>query len=430
MRAAVALVTVLAATVGSWSRCADPPANMRPRVEALVAQLDVDARGQRDKAEAELLALGPAILEFIPAPDGPEISAEQRLRLKRLIPKLWRAQVAVEIQGKTVGFPAAEVKLREALQTIERQTGNAVRDMREEFNQEASDPTVSVDAKPYTFWQAIDKVAGQAGISIYPFTEDRTVGLVGRPAAKRPVCYAGALRLAVDRLVLQRDYAGEDQQPACYVNLEVLVEPRLRPLLVEIDTASCKVVDDRDRQLTFLGPKTFPVAINGKTLHFPLSLRLASPQRDALRLATFAGEMSLWLPAHVETFVFKELAKGKTSDQTRGGIRLGVRQVEDDGQGAWAVLIAFQVLSEPQTVESHMQAGLDPQIHLRKIADGTRFENNGGFNTIQQDASGAEIEFYFRDAPGQMEDFQLVVQTPVGAVAVPVQFAFSNLELP
>jgi hypothetical protein len=428
---AVSLAVALALTV-AVDRClvAQDRSETARRVEQLVRDLDANNRSQRDRAEEDLLALGPSILDYVPAPDEQGISAEQRLRLRRLLPRLWRAKLEEDVKGRPVQFPNEPAPLDALLSSLQQQSGNVVRDLREQFHQEPANPRIRVDLGRTTFWPALDRVIESAGMALYLFTEDRTVGLIGRPAIRKPVCYAGAFRLAVDRVVVQRDYAAGDTTAAAFIALEMLVEPRLKPLLVEIDTAKFTVTDDRDRPIPLAGPKSFPIVPDPKLYHLPVTLKLAAPRREAHRIKSLRGEFLVSLPAHVETFVFANLAKSRSFEQSRAGVRVRVAQLDDDGEGTWTVPLLVALPAAAPPTESHLQAALEPELFLAKVVDQTRFDQNGGFNTVTEEPNRVHTEYYFRDVPGKLEDYQLVVRVPVGVTSVPVSFAFENLELP
>ena len=418
---------------GALCLAAPAPAEER-KVEALVVgglvrQLDSDAPEERDQAEESLEKLGPDALAFIPDLDSDRISAEQRRRLRRLLPKLWQARLHAQVQGSVVTLDNPSIPLDELLATIQKQTGNQVTDLRRQFNQEPANPTIKLSAPSLRFWEALDQVTAQSGLGYYFFTDDRSIGLTGTALLRPPTAYAGAFRATVQRLDLDRDYTGEIPMPVCSTRLEILVEPRLQPIMLEVRTADVSIKDDLGNSLAVMGPKEFSLSIEAGVYHFPLLLRTPAPPRAAKTIAELKGELGVWLPANVEEFAFGDLGVGRQSGQSKSGLKVDVGPigVED---GVWTVPVETAVLTENRPVDSHLQAALEPTIYLRHKGDKIRFEQNGGLSTIFEEPQRSKVEYLFVDAPGAVGDYEVVVRLPVGLTRTPVKFEFKDLELP
>src|SRR5690606_15759903 len=104
-----------------------------------------------------------------------------------------------------------------------------------------------------------------------------------------------------------------DQQegPACSVTFGVFMEPKVRPVMIELTLADCTARDDQGNSLRFQGSERIPLNVEKSAYHLPITLRMDSPPRSSTKLAILEGQLSIWLPAHTEEFVFDGLDQGK-----------------------------------------------------------------------------------------------------------------------
>lgn len=403
----------------------DAAAPTREQVARLVLELDAEARAERERAEKELVELGPGVLALLPSTDDPDLSAEQRQRLRRLVPSLWQARLALDVAGSRIALGTGTLK--EILERIADQTGNPLVDLRADFNQEVTNPQLELGGEAELFWKAIDSLGDAAGLSLYAHAADRKLGIVGRPRPPSPIAYAGAFRFEVQKILIERDLTQLDDPPTCALLLDGLVEPRLQPLAVEVDSAKIEATDDKGRKLSSLSPESYPILIDPTSFQFPLQLRLAAPARDAARI-NLAAELAVTLPSHVDQVIFDKLDARRPTERSTAGLRaeLGVITSED---GVWSVPLSIQYLVSAGAVESHLQASMRNELFL-EAADGTRFAQNGGMNSLPAEGPEFRAEYLFVDAPGKLTDYRLVVRVPSGLTQLPVRFAFKDLPLP
>jgi len=102
--------------------------------------------------------------------------------------------------------------------------------------------------------------------------------------------------------------------------------------------------------------------------------------------------------------------------------------VEVDEQ-VWKVEVVLSYPGEGPAFESYRQGLFNNRLWLQK-ADGSKFEQNGGFSNTGSDGGRLGFEYLFVDVPGEPKDYQLVYETPSRVVAVPVDFTFRDVPLP
>ena len=159
-------------------------------VRRLVRQLDSPQLAEREAAEAELLRRGPAILDLLPQP-GPRVSAEVRQRLGRIRQKLQQQAAEAAARSSTITLQADAMPLSNVLAAFQRQSGNKIADCREKFGQPAADPKLKVRFDKTPFWLALDRLLDQAGLTVYPFSEQAAIDVVVAPPGEKSVARTG-----------------------------------------------------------------------------------------------------------------------------------------------------------------------------------------------------------------------------------------------
>jgi hypothetical protein len=428
-------------TAVTWSqetqKGGSDPAALKRQVSELVQQLDTERAAARDDAQRELLKLGPAILPLLPAADAQGLTAEQKRRLAELRVALSKATGKAD-PGR-VTLKGAGLTLTDVLAAIQKQTGNDLVDLREEFGQEVTNPDVDVDWKDTPFWTALDELAAKARVGYYLDTGDRrAVGIVaveGMPPNAAPKTYTGPFRLVMGQIV--RRLVFEAAEATCTVQLEIAWEPRLRPILFEQDPADLDVTDDQGRKIEPEAPETAvaeggspkaQASVDSSMIRTDFILNLKRPPAAAEAIKLLKGKLNVLLPADVQTFRFRDLAKAKDAKSKKGDVSITLQKFKDDG-GVWAFDLLLEFEGSAEAFESYETWFLDNEIYLER-PDGTRFAHNGGLNTTESGEGRVGLQYLFVDAPGKIADYQLVYKCPSRIERLAVPYEFKDLKLP
>ncbi|MDG3006549.1 hypothetical protein [Paludisphaera mucosa] len=421
------LFAAASAGLGPASAQEATDAALRDRVAQLVERLDAEKPEARDAAEAALKKLGAKILPLLPDAAGP--SKERSERLARVREAIHEAGADADPSSPSkVTIQAQGIRLSDALQQIQKQTGNPITDLREQYGAEATNPSFDLALKDVPFFQALDEVARLANVAPTAFTGDGTVGIMAADAAasaKPPAEYVGPFRVTLKQVAQQRDFqAGTSSANAMF---EISWEPRIRPMLLAIKADAIEVKDDQGRvvkpQVT---TESTDVVLRPENPAAEVNINLAAPDPSAVKLATLRVKAEMTLPAGVKTFRFPSLAQKKTIQQ--GDVGVTLEGVEVDEQ-VWKVGVVLSYPGEGPAFESYRQGLFNNRLWLQK-ADGSKFEQNGGFSNTGSDGGRLGFEYLFVDAPGKPEDYQLVYETPSRVVAVPLDFTFKDVPLP
>lgn len=407
-------------------------AALRDRVLQLVERLDAEKPEARDAAEAALKKLGPRALPLLPEAGGP--SKERSERLARIREAILESSAEDPSSASKVTLQAKGMRLSDAVQQLQKQSGNPINDLREQYGADATNPTFDIDLKDVPFFQALDEVALKAGVTTTSFTGDGTIGIMaGAPApapdaavaAKPPVEYVGPFRVALKQLTEQRDFqAGKASANAA---LEISWEPRIRPMLLTIKADQVDVKDDQGRAVKpQVAMESSDVVLRPENPSAEVNVNMEAPERSATKLGALHVKAEMTLPAGIKTFRFPNLAEKKAIQQ--GDVSVSLEGVEVDEQ-IWKVGVVLTYPGEGPAFESYRQGLFNNRVWLQK-ADGSKFEQNGGFSNTGSDGGKLGFEYLFVDAPGKPEDYQLVYETPSKVVTVPLEFSFKDVPLP
>ncbi len=428
--ASVVLATALAGVASGQG----PDSALKDRVAQLVERLDSPKMEARAAAEKGLVDLGPRILPLLPA--GVDKSkAEVAQRLEKVRQALREKDEQVNLGASKVTLKGKGMRLTEAIKAIQAQTGNAINDLREANGDEATNPALDLDIEDRSFYEAIDLVAEKAGVGITPYTNDGSIGLtVGRPApqagmpamAKPMIVYSGPFRVEFKQLSIVRDFnvaAG-----TANAQFEVLWEPRLRPMLLALKNDEIKIVDDQGKPVApQVKEQADETALRAGNCAAELNLALAAPERSAKMLTSLKVKGAVTVPSGMKAFKFPNLAAANVV-QKQGDITVTLDSVEVDEQ-VWKVALVVAYPEGGPAFESYRQGLFNNRLWLQK-PDGSRFEQNGGFNNSGSDEGKITFEYLFVDAPGKPADHMLVYETPAKVVPIPLEFEFKDVPLP
>ena len=121
-------------------------AALRDRVLQLVERLDTEKVESREAATASLIKLGPNILSLLPDP-ATVTSTERKDRLVRIRAALTEKAAELNTGASRVTITGKGIRLSEALQQLQKQTGNAITDIREQLGAEVTNPALDLDVR-------------------------------------------------------------------------------------------------------------------------------------------------------------------------------------------------------------------------------------------------------------------------------------------
>ncbi len=407
---------------------------LKDRVAQLIERLESPKVEARAAAEKSLIDLGPRVLPLLPG-EVPKAKGDLSARVEKVRQALREKDEQVNLDASRVTLKGKGIRLTEAIKALQSQTGNAIVDTREANGMEATNPALDLEIEDKPFFEALDVVAEKAGVGITPFTGDGTIGLVagpgepapGMPAMAKPmILYSGPYRVEFKQLAVVRAFS--QASGTATATFEVLWEPRLRPMLLAVKNEDVKIVDDQGRPVASqVKDQSDETALRAGNCAAEVNLTLSAPERSAKALASLKVKGAVTVPSGMRAFKFPSLAASNVV-QKQGDITVTLEETEVDEQ-VWKVGLAVSYPEGGPAFESYRQGLFNNRLWLQK-ADGSRFEQNGGFNNTGSDNGKIRFEYLFVDAPGKPADHGLIYETPVKVVPIPLEFEFKDVPLP
>jgi hypothetical protein len=425
---------VLAGILGIFSgpglieeaRAQAPSAALRDRVNQLVERLASPQAETRQAAEESLIKLGPQILPLLPDP-APPGNADRSQRLDRIRTALRAKAESTPPGASRVTLKGSGIRLSEAIQMLQKQSGNLITDLREQYGGNAANPALNLDIVDQPFLPTLDELARKAEFTPNFFTGDGSVGLMpGAPPKTVVVQYQGPFRLTFQQVTVVRDLQAGTSQAS--IRGELAWEPRLRPMLLSLKAEKLQIVDDRGQTIAAqVSKESTEIVLRPDNPVAELNINLNAPDRAAKMIAKARIPLEVSVPAQLRTFRFPSLAQ-KDVTQKEGDLSITLESMEIDEQ-VWKVYVDLSYPSRGPAFESYRQGLFNNRLWLQK-ADGSRFEHNGGFSQTDNDQGKLGFEYLFVDVPGKPADYGLVYVTPGKVEPIPAEFEFKDIPLP
>jgi hypothetical protein len=323
-----------------------------------------------------------------------------------------------------------------ALQEMQKQTGNALVDLRPRLGQDAPDPMLTLQIDRLPFWEALDRVAQQANLRVFPFVDARakriSVGLrAPEPSAEKQmssVAYSGPFRIAVTRVAAVRDLEHPTLSKLA-VTLQLACESRFEPLMllanreavhVRMGQADVQAVEQTGLdKLKLLGEPAVE-----------LTLRLPLPARTLEKLPELRGDfVALVHPGRI-TAEFEKLAAGERREQEGVVVTLQRLDVERRQQRSFVhMMVAYP--AGQMDLESHQTWTAEGHELVLRSKSGSRELRPTGNPVISVEEGGRTRVTYTMNEPLiDPADWRLEYRVPKTPIRVPVRFSLIDLTLP
>jgi len=398
-------------------------------VRRLVVQLDALQLAEREAAEVELLARGPDVLDWLPADDEAS-SAEVRQRLRRIRTRLQLSASEAVARASTITLRGNALPLSNILKEFQKQSNNAIVDVRPRFGQPVVDLALDADFDRTPFWPALDRLMDRAGLTVYPYVGRRAIGVVAAPERHSSrfgrASYRGPFRFEPVAIVAKRD-PRDAERGLLTVTLEAAWEPRLRLISLMHRMADVKAVDPQGNPLEVADHEAQPeitVGDQASAVRFSVPLRL--PSRDVKQIARLAGNMSATMAGRVETFRFERLSDAQNIRRRIAGVTIVLEQVRLNGPRR-EVRLRVRYDEVGDALASYRQWILDNPAYLetsddRRIAPESR-------ELIGQSEKEAGVAFFF-PADRPLSELNFVYQTPGALIVENFDYELKDIPLP
>ncbi|MEN1681157.1 MAG: hypothetical protein AAGJ46_16340 [Planctomycetota bacterium] len=424
---------------------ADPAADESPGIDTaavnrLIGQLAAGSEQDRSSAKEALLALGrpdaadaERLLLALPklTDSAPAAIREGLAEVRR---ELFNRLAKLSAEPTTVTLDVVQSPLSEVLTAIEEQTGNKVIDLRDQFGQEADDKPVSLTVTDIPFWDAMDQVLDEAGMTVYSFSGERALGIMGRGGAASSRwaagTYAGPLRIEPIRVTASRDLRQINGE-SLNVQLEVSWEPRLTPIALTQPRDELEVIDDTGAVIEVsdrAGDIELEVQAGGQTVEMTLPMKL--PARGTQKIESLRGRLNAVMPSGLAEFRFDKLDEFEEPPvQQKGGATVTLIAVQKNGE-LWDLHMRLRIEDaggEAGAFASHRGWVLENPTYLVDEA-GAEIEHQGFETTMQRgNEIGLAYQFELPEGPAGLT---WVYKTPTAILETPLEYELNFIPLP
>ncbi len=405
---------------------------LRDRIDQLLERLRSEDEDRRINAQEALEKLGPEARPYIGELDSIDDEAI-RESLTQIL-ETWNAiEEARALEGSRVTIQGKGIRLSDAIRILQRQSGNPIVDIREEFGESTSNPAFDLDLVDVPFFPALDKISDQAGLEPYFETVDGTIGLLSasmgdeeEPTSEDRVQYSGPFRVTLRSLTLHRAFGGG--LSAGNAVFELVWEPRIRPMILDLGSRSSSITDDLGKAISPQYPSEYTsVILRPETPFAEINLNFELPSRDSNTLEKLNLKAEITVPAKPTRFSFRDITQAGT--ELKDG-PIAIQLIRSRTQGAvWRFSIILSYEGGGPAFESYQQGLFNNRIWLQ-TEDGSRFELNGGFNTLGSNENQVGYEYQFVDVPGQAIEYSLIYETPSKLAKIPLDVTFEDVPLP
>ena len=420
--------------VPTWAQ-SDPPGVTPDSKEAspltahdlrpLLRKLESGSLAERDAAERELLAKGPAILHLLPQLDG-ALSPELKQRLERVVSKLKQKQIELVTRGSRLTLSGSH-PLDQLIRQIESQTGNRLV-LPEDFD---ASRKIEVDWQKDPFWPCIDQMLDQADLMVDTLEGKhgelrllpRPPGIIGRFGLAD---YQGAFRFEATRVQGQRNLR-VPAQSSLQIHVETIWEPRLAPIAISYPFSQFSIEIEEGEPITPNSAGAEPVfPIRPDMLSIDLVIGFPLPPRTVEEIKVVRGRCDVLLPARVERLEFADLEKSRGKKQRKGQLTVSFIDVRKNDE-LYELVVEIEFDRAESAFQSHLGWMLDNPAHIID-RQGKKLEALG-MHTMGRTARSIRLAYLFELADS-LDTYRFVYQSPTGIIKKPVEFELYNVELP
>ena len=473
MRSFLFIVPMLALFLATPLYAQEPAGgdDLDQEVSQLVMQLGADAQTDRRAARERLLELsgptavaGERMLGLLPEPID-QMPAAVRTALASIRRTISERLAALAVSASRVTLDMVAAPLDEVLAEIEKQTGNQLKDLREQFGQRAPDRPVTIEIEDAPFWEAVDQVLDEAGLGVYSYAGEQAVALVGREPGATPrwatAAYAGPLRVEAIRVNAARNLrrvSGESLN----LQLEVAWEPRLTPIAFSQPLSDVEAENENGIRLSMAQPEqTLNVEVSPGGQATEMTLPMLLPERKTKLIASLRGRLQAIVPGRQAEFRFAKLSEiDKPIKQQHGGATVTLESMRKSGE-IWELRMRLRIDSaggegeadETENAFASHRGWVFNNITYLEDKQGNRLEH-AGFETTMQRGNEIGLAYLF-DIPASEEpagdesaydesangaeetgessdaaDYVWVYKSPTAIVRFPVEYELNHIPLP
>lgn len=383
------------------------------QVNQLIAQLDAETLAAREAAAKELVALAgkterraEQLLAMLPLSKA-NMPPAIRTSLESVRTQVELQLSNVSTQGSQVTLEAVDMSLADALKAIEEQSGNRIRDNRNNFGQEIDDLRINLSAKESLFWPTFDSILDQTKLDVYAYGGQGEMALINRTEGLRPrsegVSYVGPFRFEPLRVVSTRGLR-DTNESAIDLHIEISWEPKLGPIVLSQEIDELEVIDDGGipvLPITDQESIDIEVVPGSQAIDLVLPLELSLLMADAIE--SVKGTLNALIPGKRHTFQFEQIAGAIEKQQATKGDTTVTFERFFKNNAIWELQMRLEISNAGEALASHRGWVFDNPSYLL-TPEGKRIDHVGLETTMQSDTEVGLAFLFDLDSPSESED--------------------------
>lgn len=334
------------------------------------------------------------------------------------------ADTVKDLQPRTVTIQEKGISLGTALKRFAEQTGVGVQPAED-------DPKIDLDLNKVPFWKALDIIAREADMRVYPYLRDGKLSLL-KGYRELPTSYSGPFRVVLKRVVMVRDLETEAHYGAA--SIEVAWPPPFQAFLLETQPTGLVVQDDKGLNLQLPRIGKGQAAVFGRNAVVLDNVPLPAAGRSVKSYGLIKGSLVLIGSAKMLTFTFTELKKGKELSQE--GVTVKLDEVEARPKSdLWTIGIHLKYPPSGVKLESFQVQSWLVGNQATLVKQGQRLAH-ANLESGEAPADQASITYRFTDEDndkvklGEPGAWKLEYRTPSPVLEVAIPFEFKDVPLP
>ncbi|MBQ2620662.1 MAG: hypothetical protein IJF84_04925 [Thermoguttaceae bacterium] len=374
------------------------------------AQLMSPIPALRDKAEKQLIEMGPDSGVVLPDANQAGLPADVKRRIDR-IRRAWDERSALTFLEPSLIDNLPTSSLRAWLEAAEKKTGNPI-DFKRLDDKLLDAPIES--PKSTQFWKAMDELALRYGLNYSWFERPKAVRLVPNKEAFGKTVYPGSFRFEMQEWGTTVRLA-DPSSSTIRTGLIFAWEPRLRPIYIDIlpkmQYADGTVKTGESIQI-----------LAGEGLAKPIDFIFPLTSETGKKAESLSGDMSVVIAGEQKTFTFPIPADGKPQSLRKDQAVVVIKAV-GSRQEAVEANIAIEFDESYNGLRSYM-TWLNYNKAYAVDSEGKRYPSTS-WETVWQSDRGAEAKYYFT-VPSDVKIRQIEYLTPTAIRRIDYSFKFEE----
>lgn len=401
-------------------------------VAAVVGRLSSEGFRDRQRAEDELVGMGPDVLPQLRKAAGEALDEEVRSRLESAMARI--AQQA-QFGPSLITLKLTDAPAKEAFEQLFQQAGAELRVEPEGYLDREEIGKVTIDVEKRPFWEVLGELSRQTSMDLQP---GGNTGLVLRPGSARPadqpVVYAGPMMIRAEsatRTSMIQFGQGGAVNKSFTVQFVGLLEPKLGGGSPNAAGVKIEAMLDAEGKPVENNPQASNVwgGVGGQV---SFNIRLPAEKDLGGKLSLLRGVLSVPVTTKYETLEIDKLEGIDNTTHQLGPLRIEIKSLAKEGDRMHKLTIAIHRDGATDELWRQVTHQLFGQIRLLDAndnefnaggwgssGDGTKLEGNITFSRVNR-RGGAE--------PG--EPAKLRWRVGVEGRTIDVPFEFKDLAMP